>query len=54
MTFCLFSFYILFPNILVMKIVFPGKQGQEKMSNARGMPGKGGGGGCLSFDLTGT
>ena len=27
-----------------MKIVFPGKQGQEKTSNARGMPGKGGGG----------
>ena len=30
--------------------------GQDNTSNARGMPGvcPGGGGGCLSFDLTGT
>ena len=27
MTFCLFLFYILFPNNLVKNIVFPGKQG---------------------------
>ena len=27
MTFCLFLFYILFPNNLVTNIVFPGKQG---------------------------
>ena len=26
-TFCLFLFYILFPNTLVMNIVFPGKRG---------------------------